>query len=68
MMIYTKSVDGVPRATMKIDARLTREEYRDYNLQAKRIGYKNLREFMTIYLMCWHDNLDGWVSEFEEMG
>lgn len=66
-MIYTNSVDGVQRATMKINARLTREEYRDYNARAKRLGYKNLREFMTIYLNCWCDNLADQVCAFEEM-
>ena len=66
-MIYTKSVDGVQRMTMKIDARLTQEEYRAYNLLAKQLGYKNLREFMTIYMTYWWDNLDGKISEFEEM-
>ena len=66
-MIYTNSVDGVQRMTMWIEARVTREEYRDYNLQAKRLGYKNLREFMTIYLNCWHNELADQVCAFEEM-
>ena len=66
-MIYTKSVDGVQRMTMWIEARVTREEYRDCNLLAKRLGYKNLREFMTIYLMSWPADLDNKISDFEEM-
>ena len=66
-MIYTKSVDGVQRMTMWIDARLTREEYRNYNFQAKQLGYKNLRAFMTIYLTHWHDDLDDKVYDFKEM-
>ena len=67
-MIYTKSVDGVQRMTMWIEARVTQEEYRVYNLQVKRLGYKNLRAFMSLYLMCWPDDLDGKVGDFEEMG
>ena len=67
-MIYTKSVDGVRRATMRIDARLTREEYRAYNAQAKRLGYKNLREFMAMYMMRWTNDLDIQVCAFEELG
>ena len=67
-MIYTKSTDGALRATMKIDARVTRKEYRDYSVQAKRLGYKNLREFMTMYMMRWHDDLDIQVHAFEELG
>ena len=66
-MIYTKSIDGVRRATMKIDARLTQEEYHAYNLRAKRLGYKNLREFMTMYMMCWPGDLDDKVRGFEEL-
>ena len=45
-MKYTKRVDGLERATHIMRMHLTREELKDRNARARKMGYKDYRQYV----------------------